>query len=175
MSNRDLFGDLRQTGEEASRLLDALERDASVAPPTIEIRLNSVASVPSSPPSSGSSKAGCTGALLFFGLMLGFGILIASILDKNGHLTSNDTVKLEFRPSCGSSSSASGEWWPVLGSANANLISKIKTDYCGDAYINEQGALQIASFSTENEARDFAAQINRATGANFRVGQSRGW
>ena len=48
-------------------------------------------------------------------------------------------------------------------------------DYCGDAYINEQGALQIASFSTENAARDFAAQISRATGANFRVGQSRGW
>ena len=176
MSDRDLFGDVRQTGEEASRWLDALERDASADVPAKEIRSETVASVPHSPSSKGSSNAaGCWSALVFFGLMLGFGVLIASVLESNGLSTSNDTVELEFRPSCGSSSSASGEWWPVLGPANANLISKIKTDYCGDAYINEQGALQIASFSTENEARDFAAQINRATGANFRVGQSRGW
>mgnify|MGYP001482113953 CR=1 FL=1 len=176
MSDRDLFGDVRQTGEEASRWLDALERDASADVPAKEIRSEPVASVPSSPPSKGSSNAaGCWGALVFFGLMLGFGVLIASVLESNGLSTSNDTVELTFRPSCGSSSSASGQWWPVLGPANARLVSTIKTDYCGDAYINEQGALQIASFSTENAANDFAAQISRATGASFRVGQSRGW
>ena len=175
MSDRDLFGDLRQTGEEASRWLDALDRDASSAAPSKESRPNPVASVNSSPPPTESSKAGCRGALFFFGLMLGFGVLIASVQDNNRLLTSNDTVKLEFRPSCGSSSSTSGQWWPVLGPANAHLISTIKTDYCGDAYINEQGALQIASFSKEKDARDFAAQISRATGANFRVGHSHGW
>ena len=174
MSNRDLFGDVRQTGEEASRWLDALEHDASAATPAEEIRSNPDGSVASSPPSSGSSEAGCSGALLFFGLILGFGILIAFVLDKNGQLTSNDTVELEFRPSCGSSSSASGKWWPVLGPANATLISKIKTDYCGDAYINDQGALQIASFSTEKGAKDFAALISGATGANFHVGHGHG-
>ena len=176
MSDRDLFGDVRQTGEEASRWLDALERDASADVPAKDIRSEPVASVPSAPPSKGSSNAaGCWGALVFFGLMLGFGVLIASVLESNGLSTSNDTVELTFRPSCGSSSSASGQWWPVLGPANARLVSTIKTDYCGDAYINEQGALQIASFSTENAANDFAAQISRATGASFRVGQSRGW
>ena len=176
MSDRDLFGDVRQTGEEASRWLDALERDASAADPAKEIRSEPLASVPSSPPSTGSSNAaGCLGALFFLGLTLGFGVLVVSVLDSNGVLTSNDTDELEFRPSCGSRSSASGQWWPVLGPANARLVSTIKTDYCGDAYINEQGALQIASFSTENAAKDFAAQISRATGANFRVGQSRGW
>lgn len=176
MSDRDLFGDVRQTGEEASRWLDALERDASADVPAKDIRSEPVASVSSSPPSKGSSNAaGCWGALVFFGLMLGFGVLIASVLESNGLSTSNDTVELTFRPSCGSSSSASGQWWPVLGPANARLVSTIKTDYCGDAYINEQGALQIASFSTENAANDFAAQISRATGASFRVGQSRGW
>ena len=176
MSDRDLFGDVRQTGEEASRWLDALERDASADVPAKEIRSEPVVSVSSSPLSKGSSNAaGCWGALVFFGLMLGFGVLIASVLESNGLSTSNDTVELTFRPSCGSSSSASGQWWPVLGPANARLVSTIKTDYCGDAYINEQGALQIASFSTENAADDFAAQISRATGASFRVGQSRGW
>ena len=176
MSDRDLFGDVRQTGEEASRWLDALERDASADVPAKEIRSEPVVSVSSSPPSKGSSNpAGCWGALVFFGLMLGFGVLIASVLESNGLSTSNDTVELTFRPSCGSSSSASGQWWPVLGPANARLVSTIKTDYCGDAYINEQGALQIASFSTENAANDFAAQISRATGASFRVGQSRSW
>ena len=176
MSDRDLFGDVRQTGEEASRWLDALERDASADVPAKEIRSEPVVSVSSSPLSKGSSNAaGCWGALVFFGLMLGFGVLIASVLESNGLSTSNDTVELTFRPSCGSSSSASGQWWPVLGPANARLVSTIKTDYCGDAYINEQGALQIASFSTENAANDFAAQISRATGTSFRVGQSRGW
>ena len=176
MSDRDVFGDVRQTGEEASRWLDALERDASAAVPAKEIQAEPVASVPSSPPSTErSNAAGCLGALFFFGLLLGFGVLIVSVLDSNGAFTSNVTDELEFRPSCGSRSSASGQWWPVLGPANARLVSTIKTDYCGDAYINEQGALQIASFSTENAAKDFAAQINRATGANFRVGQSRGW
>ena len=106
--------------------------------------------------------------------MLGFGVLFVSVLDSNGAFTSNDTDELNLTI-VGSTSSASGQWWPVLGPANARLVSTIKTDYCGDAYINEQGALQIASFSTENAARDFAAQISRATGANFRVGQSRGW
>ena len=177
MSDRDLFGDVRQTREEASRWLDALERDASADDaPAKDIRSEPVASVPPSPPSKGSSNAaGCLSALVFFGLLLGFGVLIASNLESNGLSTSNDTVELTFRPSCGSSSSASGQWWPVLGPANARLVSTIKTDYCGDAYINEQGALQIASFSTENAADDFAAQISRATGASFRVGQSRGW
>ena len=176
MSNRDFFGDVRQTGEEASRWLDTLERDTSPAAPAKEIRSEPVASVPSSSPSTGSSNAaGCWGALLFFGLILGFAVLIASVLDSNEPLTSNDTVELEFRPSCGSSSSASGKWWPVLGPANTSLVSKIKTDYCGDAYINEQGALQIASFSTEKGAKDFAALISHVTGSNFRVGQSRGW
>lgn len=175
MRNHDLFSDVRQTGEEASRWLDALESDASATAPDQEIPSNAVASVPSSPPSTESSKAGCRRSLLFFGLILGLAVLIASGLDNNGLLTSNDTIKLRFRQSCGSSSSASGKWWPVLGPANQRLISTIKTDYCGDAYINEQGALQIASFSTEKDAREFVAQINRATGANFRVGQSRGW
>ena len=75
MSNRDVFGDVRQTGEEASRWLDALERDASEAVPAKEIRSEPVASVPSSPPSTEpSNAAGCLGALFFFGLMLGFGV-----------------------------------------------------------------------------------------------------
>ena len=175
MSNRDLFGDVRQTGEEASRWLDALEHDASATAPNQEVPSRPVASVPSSPPSTESSKAGCRSALIFFSLILGFAVLIAFVRDNNGLLTSNDTIKLRFRQSCGSSWSSSGKWWPVLGPASPRLISTIKTDYCGDAYINEEGALQIASFSTENDARDFAAQINRATGANFRVGKSNGW
>ena len=176
MSDRDLIGDVRQTGEEASRWLNALERDASANIPAKDIREEPVGSVPPSPPSKESSNAaGCWGALVFLGLMLLFGAFIASVLESNGLSTSNDTTELTFRPSCGSSSSASGQWWRVLGPANARLVSMIKTNYCGDAYINEQGALQIASFSTENAANDFAAQISRATGASFRVGQSRGW
>ena len=176
MSDRDLFGDVRQTGEEASRWLDALERDASAADPAKEIRSEPLASVPSSPPSTGSSNAaGCLGALFFLGLTLGFGVLVVSVLDSNGVLTSNDTDELEFRPSCGSTSSVSGQWWPVLGPANARLVSTIKTDYCGDAYINEDGALQVASFGTENDARAFADRLSRSTGSSFRVGQGNSW
>ena len=171
MSDRDLFGDVRQTGEEASRWLDALERDASATfRPRDSIRTRGIRFVLAPSADHPRLVAGCIGLFWPDAWVRCFDCFVwkqRTVHVQRHNELDFDIVWIKVVPS--------GQWWPVLGPANARLVSTIKTDYCGDAYINEQGALQIASFSTENAARDFAAQISRATGANFRVGQSRGW
>ena len=167
----DLFNDVRSTGQEASRLLDALEND-SEEECLINSRLSG--SVPSDLQVPEASKpahsSGCL-FVMFFGLLVGGGLLIPLIVEELNSSTSIDNAELGFRDSCGSQFSTSGRWWPVLGTVDGTLLSTIKDSYCGDAYINESGALQVASFASKDDARAFADQLSRATGSGFRVGQ----
>lgn len=73
--------------------------------------------------------------------------------------------------SCGSSVGSGNTWWPVLGPPNQ--LDVIKQSHCRDAYINVEGSLQVASFSTEAEARAFSERLTNSIGVNFRVGQPR--
>ena len=169
----DLFNDVRLTGQEASRLLDALENDSeeeSLINPSSSGSAPSDLQIPE--PSKPTHSSGCL-FVMFLGLMVGGGLLIPLIVEELNGSTSSNNAELGFRDSCGSEFSTSGRWWPVLGTVDGTLLSTIKDSYCGDAYINEGGALQVASFATEDEARVFADQLSRATGSDFRVGLSR--
>lgn len=173
----DLFTDVRLTGQEASRLLDALEQDA------VDDSVFNSKPYDSGPPDSVSSglqtaensrpegSSGCGLVLFCLGLMVGSGLLLALVVNGLNGSLSPDNAELGYQASCGSRSSPSGRWWPVLGTADRSLLSTVRDSYCGDAYINEDGVLQVASFATEDEARAFAEQLSRATGSGFRVGQ----
>ena len=182
----DLLTDVRLTGQEASRLLHLLEQDVtddSVPKPSLSDSVSSDSvstdSVPSGlqTPETGKaeSSSGCWLVLLFLGLMVGCGVVIAALVDGINGSTSTENAELGFQTSCGSRFSDSGRWWPVLGVADRSLLSTVRDSYCGDAYINEDGALQVASFATEDDAGAFAEQLSRATGSSFRVGQSNRW
>ena len=177
----DLLTDVRLTGQEASRLLNLLEQDVagdSVPKPSLSDSVSSD-SVPSGlqTPETGKaeSSSGCWLVLLFLGLMVGCGLVIAALVDGINGSTSTENAELGFQTSCGSRFSDSGRWWPVLGVADRSLLSTVRDSYCGDAYINEDGALQVASFATEDDAGAFAEQLSRATGSRFRVGQGNRW
>jgi hypothetical protein len=59
----------------------------------------------------------------------------------------------------------------VLGPPNQELLNKVSSQYCGDAFINDNGYLQVASFDNEAEALSFVTRISAATGTSFRVGE----
>jgi len=80
---------------------------------------------------------------------------------------------LVFELSCGSTSSQTGRWWPVLGDGNQYLLDKVRSQFCADAFINNEGALQIASFASWQEAEDFRLRLESATNETFRVGEGR--
>lgn len=70
---------------------------------------------------------------------------------------------------CGSPLGSGSKWWPVNGPASAE--SRIKTAYCQDAYIRDDGSLQIASFTSYEEARRFAEKLSSSEPYQFRVGE----
>jgi len=173
----DSFTDVRLTGQEASRLLSALEQDSvddsiKNATKSAPGSSNSASSGLQTPAISKPEGSSCSGLVFFcLVLMVGLGLFIVHVLnDLNGSLSS-DNAELGFQASCGSKSSSTGRWWPVLGIANRSLLLTVKDSYCGDAYINEDGVMQVASFATKAEARVFAEQLSRATRSRFRVGQ----
>ena len=109
-------------------------------------------------------------------VLSGLGMFIA-IATSTKRTTSNSSgsggVALEFQASCGSApeSATDGWWWPVLGPNDPGLLNKVKMKYCGDALINSEGSLQIASFTSSEEASQFAERLANATGGSFRVGE----
>ena len=46
--------------------------------------------------------------------------------------------------------------WPVLTEYDLVLLQVVRRSYCGDAYMNSNGALQVASFISEQKAQNFA-------------------
>lgn len=78
---------------------------------------------------------------------------------------------LVWQPSCGSQAVAGTSWWPVLGPEQA--VEIVRSRYCGDAYLTTEGATQVASFSSQEEAETFAERLSRESGFAFRVGQPR--
>ena len=81
--------------------------------------------------------------------------------------------ELSYNASCGSPDSTTGRWWPVLGAADPSLLSTVRSRFCGDAFLNVEGALQVASFGSREDAEAFRARIEQATGQTFRVGLGR--
>ena len=61
--------------------------------------------------------------------------------------------------------------WPVLAEYDLVLLQVVRRSYCRDAYMNSNGALQVASFISEQKAQNFAHLLSVATGKPFRVGE----
>jgi hypothetical protein len=51
------------------------------------------------------------------------------------------------------------------------LLQEVRRSYCGDAYKNTRGDLQVASFTSLQKAQNFAQLLSEAIGRSFRAGQ----
>jgi serine/threonine-protein kinase len=102
---------------------------------------------------------------------LGGTFLLALIAFSSARKSTTLVTPLTYQSSCGSLSSSSGEWWPVLGPAKDDLLENVRSRYCGDAYVNANGYLQVASFNSPSEAEQFVERLSIATGASFRMGE----
>lgn len=98
-------------------------------------------------------------------------------VDSNSPQT-NDSNPPENSPSkqdhiadvkCGSPLGSGNQWWPVNGPASA--LARIRTAYCQDAFVRDDGSLQIASFTSYEEARRFAEKLSNNEPYQFRVGE----
>lgn len=162
--------DIRSTGEEAERWLEALES-------------NYLPSISDTEPVSNNDTTTQTSitrneahpALLILILVILISPLILLAEYQNvgsGSPSTSTTTTIPYAASCGSTASASGRWWPVLGGGDRSLLRTVRNRYCGDAFINATGALQVASFGSLEEAEAFKARIEEATGeSSFRVGK----
>ncbi|BAW97814.1 serine/threonine protein kinase (plasmid) [[Synechococcus] sp. NIES-970] len=76
-------------------------------------------------------------------------------------------VSLSFQESCGDLSSNANTWYRVIGDRAA--LDRIKSNYCGDAFLRKDGVIQIASFTSRDSAQGFVNQLAQATGLSFRI------
>ena len=172
------FDDIRRTGDEAQRLLRDFEesvKDEINPPGTTKAKL-----YPSTTTSTNSDQHEPWGEKSANPLLLTsiFVLIVLPIFvvawQSNSSLSRNNSMpNLQYRASCGSKYSATGRWWPVLGPSSRSLLSRVKRDYCGDAYINAEGAVQVASFGSRQLADKFSKQITDAMQVSFRVGRGR--
>ena len=171
------LSDIRQTGDDAERLLRSLEQVDS--DDHLEISSFQSGDIPSSSADHARSSQGgreqrSAHPLLI--VLIGV-VLLAPVIVFfwTGSPPSSVASKatLRWQPSCGSSSSPSGRWWPVLGPSSRSVLNRVKRNYCGDAYLNAGGAVQVASFGTREAALRFRDRISEVTGLRFRVGRGR--
>ena len=168
---------LRSTGAEADRLLKSLETEPLQVQqkPVQRQPVQSHPAVPAQHASSSPSaqeQANPVMVLLIVAIVL-TPFLFAWVTQTSSQSPRSANPPLRYSASCGSPSGAGKRWWPVLGRANRQLLKTIRNRYCADAYINEEGALQVASFDSWNGAESFRLRLEAATGSSFRVGQGR--
>ena len=172
------FDDIRRTGDKAQRLLRDLEAGfesganaSSPQQPTPYIS-KPVSDRPYANQSSGQQPANPVTFLVVFALIVI--PVIAVVSNSNKPVTVDDSVPtLRFRATCGSKYSVTGRWWPVLGPRSRSVLSRVRRDYCGDAYINAEGNVQVASFGSQQAADDFSKRLTASMQVPFRVGKER--
>ncbi len=164
--------DIRSTGEAAERWLEALESDQLPSPNNAEHEVRVSDSYVRQGTISAQDQAHPALILLILATLITPLILLA-VYQGSGRRSSSSAsnTSLSYTASCGSITSSSGRWWPVLGGADSSLLATVRGRYCGDAYINAQGSLQVASFGTWQEADAFREQIEQASGESFWVGR----
>ena len=166
--------DIRSTGDEAQRWLDALESDQTHSPtddePVVPITHSQAQAA------SFSTRDQAHPALILLIIFILISPLILLSVYQRGSISlpsSPIPTPLGYNASCGPQSSSTGRWWPVLGAADPLLLSTVRSRFCGDAYINVEGAMQVASFGSWEDAEAFRVRIEQATGQPFRVGLGR--
>ena len=82
------------------------------------------------------------------------------------------SARLGYQANCGSQSNENSPfWWPVLAEYDPALLQEVRRSYCGDAFKNNRGDLQVASFTSLQIAQNFVQLLSESTGRSFRVGQ----
>ena len=168
---------LRFTGDEADRLLNALDSSPDQDELISSEAIHSTTGcedpyvLHDDQPQLSVSQVNPVNAFIQILSIVIFAFLVWS-LSKESQVARTDSTVLGFRASCGSSFKASQRWWPVLGPPSPSLLSKIRSKYCGDAYINENNVLQVASFSSWHKANDFKNRLELVTGSSLRIGES---
>ena len=172
------FRDIRDTGDEAERLLRSLEE--SDAQKLQEIQpTSSLTPISESNPWEASSGQGQAkgnahpGLVILIILLLSTPVIAVVWLGRVPPRTTTSVPALSYRKSCGSTYSASGRWWPVLGPSSRGVLARVKQNFCGDAYFNEEGSVQVASFGTRLAAQKFRDRLTDAMDVQFRVGRGR--
>lgn len=166
--------DISSTGDEAQRWLDALESDQTHSPTDAEPVVPITHSQAQTESFASKDQAHPALILVIIVVLISPLILLAAYQSGRGSSSSSPTpTLLGYNASCGSPDSSTGRWWPVLGAADPSLLSTVRSHFCGDAYINLEGALQVASFGSWEDAEAFRARIEQATGQTFRVGLGR--
>lgn len=74
---------------------------------------------------------------------------------------------ISFRSTCGSPPNGGSVWYSVVGGSKS--LDLVKANYCGDAFINSNKKLQVASFTSRSEAEKFANTLSNGTGYKFWV------
>ena len=121
-SGDEVQGEIERTGREGDHLLEALEF------------------APSGRMRSSRSRSGWLAWLLIAAPLALVGLpALRETVGRGAAILA--PAPLRHRASCGSSDSADGVWWPVLGPADPSLLRRVRQAYCGDAYINGQGHL----------------------------------
>ena len=111
--------------------------------------------------------------LLGLGAAVGFAIRSGiGTASKHSVQDRAPSQRLAYQVSCGSKANLNNPWlWTVLAEYDLVVLQVVRRSYCGDAYKNSNGALQVASFISEQKAQIFAQLLSEATGKPFRVGQ----
>lgn len=178
--SQDDLDSLRSTGAEADRFLKSLEADQARAdqspvdhkPVQLQpVQSQPVVSTQHASDSYTEQDQGNPGIGLLIIAIFITPLLLVWFFQTSSQEPVSSTPSLRYSRSCGSPPGTGKRWWPVLGRANRQLLQTIRNRYCGDAYINEEGALQVASFDSWNGAESFRLRLEAATGSSFRVGQ----
>ncbi len=72
---------------------------------------------------------------------------------------------LGYKDSCGDSLSGKSVWYRVI--SNATVLERIKSNYCGDAFLREDNTAQVASFASRENAQIFINKLTQETGSEF--------
>lgn len=86
---------------------------------------------------------------------------------------SSPVVNLSYQATCGSPPGSGSQWYAVVGDRQAYNI--VKDRYCADSFIRKDGNVQTASFTSTQEAEQFAVALTNATGYRFWVQPSKGF
>ncbi len=116
------------------------------------------------------------GSIIFGAIMVGFNLksqssrIITFPQNSSPSSASSPSIKLSYKNTCGSPPGSGSVWYAVVGDSSA--LNIVKNQYCGDSYIRRDKNVQVASFTSFQEAEQFAQALQQATGYRFWVRDS---
>jgi len=170
-----LLASLENTGPTSQSSFKRSQKDPALKSPEANLSFDAGEFIAESSVKPSSNNPGILPLLLVACIAAGTGFMIRLTYTKPS-LTSvsekEPIERLQFQETCGSNTDSSiHEWWPVLGPADSHVLEVVRKSYCGDAYINSNGYVQVASFHSPEEAARLSRLLSRLTGFAFRMGE----